>query len=340
METLQADTLTDARRERESLLVSLREGRLSAPDAVTFDALFAEYQLARNLQPQTRDHERTLVRLYLAPLKGRRAQDVAAADIAKLLRGLRARFSPWTQVAVQRILTGSFELGVRRSVLTRSPMDGLAKSERPSPRNKTRIVVLDAAAIEKLVAAGGSTRWRAALALAAYAGLRIGEVRALRWADIDLDAGVIHIRRSMLRDGTPKTPKTDAGARSIPLLPALRRRLVGWKIEAPHSGPADLVLGTADGKPIAERNANRALATAKTAAKLGEVDGRLSWHSLRHAFASLCATDLDLPATTLARLIGHTNAGYTLKVYARDGRSDATVAKDVHDRARSAGLGA
>ena len=125
-----------------------------------------------------------------------------------------------------------------------------------------------------------------------------------------------------------------AGTRSVPWLPALRRRLIEWKIEAPHSGAADLVLGTADGKPIAERNANRALAAAKTAAKLGEVDGRLSWHSLRHAFASLCATDLDLPATTLARLIGRTNAGYTLKVYARDGRSDASVVKDILGRAK------
>jgi hypothetical protein len=44
-----------------------------------------------------------------------------------------------------------------------------------------------------------------------------------------------------------------------------------------------------------------------------------------------------VPATTLARLIGHTNAGYTWKLYARDGRSDATVAKDVLDRARNAG---
>ena len=67
---------------------------------------------------------------------------------------------------------------------------------------------------------------------------------------------------------------------------------------------------------------------------------RLSWHSLRHSYASKLATDLELPATTLARLTGHTDAGFTLRVYARDGRNDATVVEDVLARAAGAGIGA
>jgi hypothetical protein len=55
---------------------------------------------------------------------------------------------------------------------------------------------------------------------------------------------------------------------------------------------------------------------------------RLSWHWLRHSFASMLATDLALPATTLAELIGHADAGFTFRVYARDGRDSAEVVKD------------
>jgi integrase len=40
------------------------------------------------------------------------------------------------------------------------------------------------------------------------------------------------------------------------------------------------------------------------------MDGRLSMHSLRHSFASMLATDLELAATTLARLTGHADAGF------------------------------
>ena len=83
----------------------------------------------------------------------------------------------------------------------------------------------------------------------------------------------------------------------------------------------------------------RALDNAKVVAKLDKRDDRLWWHSLRHSFASMLATDLELPATTLARLTGHTDAGFTLRVYARDGRNEASVVKAVLERAASAGLG-
>jgi integrase len=49
-------------------------------------------------------------------------------------------------------------------------------------------------------------------------------------------------------------------------------------------------------------------------AGLDATEDRLSWHSLRHSFASMLATDLELPATTLARLTGHADAAFTLKV--------------------------
>ena len=53
----------------------------------------------------------------------------------------------------------------------------------------------------------------------------------------------------------------------------------------------------------------------------------------------MLATDLELPATTLARLTGHADAGFTLKVYARDGRDEAAVVSDVLARAASARIG-
>jgi integrase len=144
------------------------------------------------------------------------------------------------------------------------------------------------------------------------------------------------VRRSLLPDGTAKAPKTEAGVRTIPLLPALRRLLVAWKLKAPHSSPGDLVIGTADGKPVAERNLRRALEDAKKTAKLDKRDDRLSWHALRHSFASMLATNLELPATTLAELTGHSDPGFTLRVYARDGRDTASVVKDVLRRAATA----
>lgn len=339
MKTLAADTLTEARRERESILAGLREGRIAAPTTATFADVFAEYQAARSLSDRTRAHERHLLDRHLDDLKRRRLQDITATDVARRLRELGDKYSPWTCVAIYRLVVGTFALAVRRGILTRNPIDGLAPSERPKQRNAKRVAVLDADVLAKLVAAGSSERWRAALGLAGYAGLRLGEIRGLRWADVDREAGTVSVRRSLLPDGTPKAPKTDAGTRTVPMLPALRRVLLAWQVRSPHKRPHDLVIGTADGKHVAERNLRRALEDAKETAGLDKLDDRLSWHSLRHSFASLLATDLELPATTLARLTGHADAGFTLKVYARDGRDDTTLIEDVLVRAARADVG-
>jgi integrase len=339
MVTLRAETITEARRERDSILAGLREGRTRAPDEITVDALFADYQQARNLSERTRTHERHLYDRHLAPLAKRRAQEVTAAELARILRGLRDRYSPWTCLAVHRIARGTFALAVRRGILTRSPADGLAPSEVPRQQNARPIEVLDAETVARLVAAGSSERWRAALGLAGFAGLRLGEIRALTWADVDLEAGTLAVQRSMLPNGTRKAPKTEAGTRTAPIMPALRRLLVAWRLRSPHTRPSDLVIVTADGSAVQERNIRRALDDAKESAGLDETEGRLSMHSLRHSWASALATG-GVAATTLARVTGHSDPGFTYRVYARDGRDEATLVADVLARAECAGFGA
>lgn len=338
MRTLDAVTLTEARRERESLLAGLREGRIAAPAAVTFGELFRDYQGARDLAPRTRAHEQEVTRRHLADLSQRRVQDVTAAEIARVLQDMRdAGYSEWRRVHVLRVVRGTLAHGVRRGVLTRSPADGLAPGELPKQRNARPVHVLDAAALSRLVAAGGSERWRAALGLAGYAGLRLGELRALRWEDVSLDAGTITVSRSMTREGTEQRPKTTAGGRVVPIVLPLRRLLAAWRLRSPHALPGDLVICTAEGGPVDEHNVRRALEDAKAAAGLAGAAGRLSMHALRHSCLSALAT-AGLAPTTLARIAGHADPGFTLRVYARDGRDEAAVIADVLARAAAAGL--
>lgn len=148
-------------------------------------------------------------------------------------------------------------------------------------------------------------------------GLRLGEVRGLRWDDVHLEQNTISVSRSLLPDGTPKEPKSAAGKRTVPLFPELRRLLVAWKVRSGHTQPGDLVVATADGKPVSERNLRRVLEDAKTAAGLDGGDGRLSWHSLRHSAGSVWLTEYGLAVTTVSAMMGHSTPAIFADVLAR-----------------------
>ena len=131
-----------AKRERESLLSGLREGRIAAKDGATFADVFAEWQDARNLSDRTREYEQYVLDHHLATMKDRKVQDIAASDVARVLRSMRNTYSGWTCSAVYKVMKGTFSLALRRRIITRNPVDGLAPSERPKQRNARKIAVL------------------------------------------------------------------------------------------------------------------------------------------------------------------------------------------------------
>jgi integrase len=337
MQSLKATSLTEAKRERASLTSGLREGRVASRDGTTFYELFDEWQQGRTISERTAEHECYLVNQHLATLKGQQAQKVTPSDLARLLRGMRNEgLSEWTRSAVLRIVKAVFGLGVQRGLLTRSPVDGLTSAERPKQRNKRQIERLDSVAIAKLIAAAWSERWKAGLALAGLGGLRLGEVRGLKWGDIDLEGRTISVQRSLLPDGSPKPPKTEAGVRVVPLFPELRSLLLTWKVKCPFTNPDDYVLVTAARGPVQQRNAQRALQKAKEAAGLDALEGRLSWHSLRHSAGSVWLTEFGIPVTTVSAMMGHATPAFTLKCYGRDPRDERTMVADVLERAATA----
>jgi integrase/recombinase XerC len=104
----------------------------------------------------------------------------------------------------------TFAFAIRRGLIHRSPVDGLSGAEIPSQRNAKRVAVLDAEQLGALVESASTPRSRALLGCAAYAGLRLGEIRALRWRDVDTASGVLSVRAS---DAPGRDDQTDEDAR-------------------------------------------------------------------------------------------------------------------------------
>ena len=158
-------------------------------------------------------------------------------------------------------------------------------------------------------------RWRPFIITAIFTGMRLSELRGLRWADIDLDAGVIHVRQRADQWGTMGPPKTRAGKRDIPLAPIVVNALRQWQPDAPKG---ELVFATRTGKPQPATNIHHhvwvpLLVKCGLTNEAGE--HRYHFHLLRHAAASLFIAYLKWPPKRIQAVMGHGRITMTFDLY-------------------------
>jgi integrase len=260
--------------------------------------------------------------------------DVAAVDSyrRRLARQgkLGSRSINRTLEALASVIEEALEQGV---IVGRNPALG---KRRRLPVGRPRRTYIDRAEqIEALLDAAGELDReragcyrRALLSVLVLGGLRIGELLDLRWADVHLGSGRLHVRGG----------KTDAAERSVNLLPLLRDELAVLAADRPSEDPDAYVFATATGRPHSSSNvrsrmllpavqkANEALAK-RNAEPLS--DG-LTPHSLRRTFASVLYALGETPPYVMAQM-GHTSPNLALAIYAkamdrRDGEPERLAA--------------
>jgi integrase len=149
----------------------------------------------------------------------------------------------------------------------------LERDERPSLTRKEKRVLNTAEIVRLLDAA--TAIYRPMLATAIYTGLRMNELLALTWADIDFDRGFVRVNGQLERRTRQRVEtKTERGVREVVLIPALARVLRAHREHAFARGFAratDLVFSTPNGTGLSDRNvAQRGLEKAAERAGLNE----------------------------------------------------------------------
>lgn len=331
------DSLGAARTWRQDAAGAVRQGRMRAPTTTTLreaaEALIAGMRdgsvLDRSGKPYkpstTRGYERVL-RLRVLPALGHvRLSSLERRDVQHLADRWRA--DGLSASTVQNSLNPLQVIGrraIRDGDLAIDPTDGL---ELPTARGRReRVASRDEAAA--LIAALPQDD-RALWATAFHAGLRRGELRALRWADVDFEARVIRVERGWDDDEGEQEGKSRAARRAVPILDALRPHLAAHKLRTGRGGD-DLVFGRKASEPFIPSTVRRRALDGWKAANDRAADGAerlepIALHEARHTCASTFIAAGANPKV-IQTVMGHASIQMTFDVYGhlmRDGLDDA-----------------
>ena len=180
-----------------------------------------------------------------------------------------------------------------------------------------------------------------AVKIALYTGLRRGEICALQWRDIDFEHRTVSVNRSIGIDGSEfyiKEPKSKSSRRTVEcppeLMEDLKKRRAAMLEECAQAGikltPNHYVIGNVDGEYMKPpriddhwRAMVRALALVGT-----NPDKGMTFHCLRHTYATVMLQNRLTDLVTLSKMLGHSNPSITLNKYGSTDNEAKRLAAD------------
>jgi integrase len=270
---------------------------------------FAEAWLShRDLEDRTRDHYAQLLRDHVFPRFGSTpVPSVSPAEVRTWHANLAKITGPTARSHAYALLRTIMNTAVADDLIAANPcrVRGAGQAKRVK-----KIVPATLAELETLTVAMPA-KYQLLVLLAAWCGLRFGELAELRRSDVDVVKGAIHIRRGVVRTNAGrvvKGPKSDAGKRTVALPPHLLPVVKDHIRDHAAMGRDGLLFPAGHGEQLAPSTLYRVFYPARK--KAGRED--LRFHDLRHTGAVLAASTGATLAELMARL-GHSTPGAALR---------------------------
>ncbi len=268
------------------------------PTLQAFKETFMETYVKANNKPSEQMSKEYMFKHHLLPAFGRRRLDeIRTADIERFkAEKLAADLAPKTVNNMLSCLGKTLRYAAECEIIDKIPRMRFVKTfEKP-------VEFLDFEEYLRLIEAQKEhAEALTAVLLGGDAGLRQGEIRALQWGDLDLEAGRIFVQRTDYRGylGSPKGGRV----RRLPMTERLRKALKSMRhLKAPW------VFADRDGKLLTRTEIDTLLRHAVKRAKLRSI----GWHIMRHAFCSHLAMR-GVPVRTIQELAGHAGIMTTMR---------------------------
>lgn len=243
-------------------------------------------------------------------------REIGQEDYDKLINGLKSRLKGSSINTINSILKGIIKYSLLNRHLEKSPFDLSYPSVKKGGRSMDILTAEEIWDITQYIDSH-FTPLTLGILLALYEGIRLGELCALQWRDVDIEKGILHIRKTMQRlrqpspePGGPKTilhlgmPK-NGRERTIPIHPAVLEILRNNQEECPKE-----YYLIRDHRPMEPRSFSRHFKYVLSQAGIRN----LNFHTLRHTFAS-CCVEAGMDIKVLSEILGHSSVKITMDRY-------------------------
>lgn len=278
------------------------------------------------IRPTTYQSYESLFRTHICPAFGNESiQDLKTEKIQKFYKdkmeggrldkkegGLSSR----TINYMHTILHEAFEKACKIGLINKNPVE----ATEPPKKKKTTGKHLTREEQQKLEEVLKEDKWGVACLTALYTGLRLGEILALKWHDIDLENNYINVGHTIKRVKNDKEskiivqePKTEKGKRIVSLPKRLRDILIAYRGEDYNNN--GIVFKTSSEGYTEPRNMIRAFYKLITKAGIESKN----FHSLRHTYASRLIEE-NVNHKVIQELLGHNSINVTMDIYGHIGK--------------------
>jgi integrase len=305
----------DAEKAIMQLRVEINEGAQCAP--LNFEQLAAHYrkdELPRKAYATILGYTDSLDD-RIVPKWGRYPLSaIKSIEVEKWLEGLKRKkdgkpVSPATRSKIRNVMSAVFAHAIRYGWATHNPISAVRTSAK---RMRDPEFLTPEETQELLVRL--DQRQRAVVLLDTSTGLRRGEVFELRWRDVDFEAGVANVTRSIYRNVVGST-KTIGSRKPVPLHPLVLDELKKWRAESLYRADSDYIFASVQkngAQPLQPDTLfNRHIRTVLK--KMG-VNKRITWHSFRHGLGTMLR-QMKVDVKVAQELLRHANPRITLEFY-------------------------